>query len=128
MSNIQNQEAVPTGTIHEDAVPTGTINQGDPMGSIQLVEEAGDYVDPRVTIKGQVIDIIDLKANKYGKLQRSARVQKDDGTTLLVSGFGTKAAKLEVLQLGGIYTFKGKVKTKKTTYEGKEQESTFMNI
>jgi len=124
-TNIEN--AVPTGITHESAVPTGTINQGDPMGSIQFVE-AGVYEDPRVTIKGKVIEVFDAITNVHGKAQRSIRIQQDDNTTVLVSGFGSKTAKLEGLHLGYTYSFKGKLKTKMTTYQGKEKESTFLNL
>ena len=122
-TNIEN--AVPTGIIHENGVPSGIAQIDDSMGPIQLVEEG---VDPRSIVQGKVIDVIDLKTNKYGKAQRSVRVQKDDGNTLLVSGFGTKAAKLEGLRLGCTYSFKGKLKTQKGVFEGKERESIFLNI
>ena len=113
--------------LDQNSVPAGTISNADPMGSVNFIA-SGEFVDPRVTMIGTVVDVIDLTTNVYGKAQRSVRIETEDDKSVLVSGFGAKASKLEGVKLGFKYLFRGRLKIKLTTFMGKEQESYFLNL
>ena len=77
---------------------------------------------------GKYVEDYGEQVNGVGKLQRSIKVVLPNGTAMLVSGFGAKAKKLDGLKLGYMYTFKGKLKTKQETFNGKEKTSHFLNL
>ena len=96
--------------------------------AIQLVA-TGVWEDPRTTVIAKVVEKCDAKTNAVGRTQRSIRAMRDDGSTVLISGFNIEKIKiLDGLKLGHTYSFRGKLKTKTEVYNGKERTSDFLNL
>ena len=104
-----------------------TTNPSTDDDSVVFVAD-GEYEDPRVVVIGKNVEDYGAQVNGVGKLQRSIKILLTDGTAMIVSGFGAKTKKLDGVKLGGTYSFRGKLKTKTETFQGKEKTSKFLNL
>jgi len=102
-------------------------NQGTTNDAIQLVAE-GEWKDRRTTVTGDLDEIFPVKTNRVGKMQRSIRIIREDGSPLLISAFDGNVKALDGLKLGNTYSFRGKLKSKTEVYNGKERTSDFLNL
>ena len=104
-----------------------TTNPSTDDDSVVFVAD-GEYEDPRVVVTGKNVEDYGTRVNVVGKLQRSIKILLEDGTAMIVSGFGAKTKKLDGVKLGGTYSFRGKIKVKTETFQGKEKTSQFLNL
>ena|ERR1022692_1505500 len=113
----------------QNVIADDLLTNLDATNDVIKLVATGEWEDPRTTVIAKVVEKFDAITNAAGRTQRSVRAMRDDGSTMLISGFNDEKIKiLDGLKLGYTYSFRGKLKVKPHIFQGEKRTSSFLNL